>query len=115
MGRKKGSKNKPKTIEPIEKDNTILPILFGNEKDIKKEIRALKKLKLQCKSGSKERIDLYRKIKELKNKLIDQNKPEPEKDKIIAEILKLDRVMASIDIDLKKHSIEDLQKYLNKL
>jgi len=84
-------------------------------RDIKKQIRQLKKLKLQCRAGSTERIDLHRQILALKSQLTDQTKPDIEKDDIILEILKLDAVMASLEIDLKKHSIEDLKKYLTKL
>jgi len=83
-------------------------------KESKKEIRRLRKLKLQCRPGSAERLELEHKIKDLKKQLAEII-PEPEKDIIIAEILKLDTLMAKIDIDLKKHSISDLQKYLNKL
>jgi len=40
-----------------------------NPKELKRAIRELKKLKLQCRSGTKERIDLHRKIKALKKQL----------------------------------------------
>ena len=39
------------------------------DKDIKRDIRKLKKIKLACRSGSNERIILHRKIKELKKQL----------------------------------------------
>lgn len=65
-GRPLGSKNKSKHIEPRAE-----PIILVNRnlKDLKREIRELRKVKLQCKSGSKERIDLHRKIKDLKKQL----------------------------------------------
>ncbi len=91
MGRRKGSKNKPKPTENIvevkrkrgrprknpqtndliitKQEDKQPTIMFGNERDLKREIRQLKKLKLQCRAGSKERIELYRKIKELKLRL----------------------------------------------
>ena len=40
-----------------------------NIKELKREIRQLKKLKLKCRSGSPERIELHRKIKDLKEQL----------------------------------------------
>jgi predicted transcriptional regulator len=86
-----------------------------NDKEIKSEIRKLKKLKKACRAGTTERLQLHRQIKELKDKLEELNVADKDKDAIIKEILKLDSVMASIDINLRKHSIADLQKYLNKL
>jgi len=44
-------------------------ISSGSLKDLKRQIRALKKLKLQMKSGSKDRIDTHRKIQALKKQL----------------------------------------------
>lgn len=84
-------------------------------KEIKKEIRALRKLKNQLQPGSKERLDLGKKIKELlaqKEQVQEQN---ADKATLISEILSLDKLMAKLDIDLTKHSIEDLQKHLSKL
>jgi len=86
-----------------------------NEKDIKREIRQLKKLKRACRAGSDERLELYRKIKELQAQLDVRVDDSKEKKPIIAEILKLDKVMASIEIDLTKHSVAELEKYLKKL
>jgi len=86
-----------------------------NPKELKKEIKRLTKLKRACRSGTKERIELYRNIKELKTQLVELTKPDEAKQKIIAEILALDKLMASIEIDLTKHNIEDLQRYLKKL
>lgn len=141
MSRPKGSKNKPKNIDTIDprieqepsqvikrgrgrprkiqsqdiiKVESQEPILTNiNEKDIKQEIRQLKKLKLQCRAGSKERIDLYRQIKDLKDKLTAQNKPEPEKDNLISEILKVDILLGKLEIDLKKFTISELKKHLD--
>jgi hypothetical protein len=111
MVRKKGSKNKStlknEAIE-IKQD-----ILFNNPKEIKKHIRALKKLKKVCGVGSPERNDFNKQIKDLKNKLIDHTIPEPEKDKLIAEILKVDILLGKLDIDLKKFTVKELQKHLD--
>jgi len=87
--------------------------------DIKKEIRSLKKLKLQCRAGSKERIDLHRKISDLKKQLTEARQPDQEKDPIIAEILKVDTFLnkyaTQLDFDLKKFTTEQLRKYLDNL
>ena len=90
-------------------------------KEIKSEIRALKKLKLKCRAGSKERLNLGRQIKELKNKMVVLNIPEPLKEPIIIEILRIEAERKSIPtfeelgIDLHKYSIEQLKKHLQKL
>jgi hypothetical protein len=83
--------------------------------EIKLEIKRLKRLKRDLRSGTAERLEVGRKLKELTNMLTNLSQPDEEKDKLISEIMKLDSVMASITIDLRKHSITDLQKYLNKL
>ena len=120
MGRKKGGKNKSKLSDEalaIKQETNIMV----NPKEIKKEIRALKKLKIACRAGTKERIDLHRQIKDLKNKLIDFNKPEPEKEPIIAEILKIETerktipTFAELFIDLHKYTLTELQKHLDLL
>jgi hypothetical protein len=110
-GRKKGSKNK--SILKNEAIEIKQDILFNNPKEIKKYIRALKKLKKVCGVGSPERKDFNKQIKDLKNKLIDQTKPEPEKEELIAEILKVDILLGKLDIDLKKFTIKELQKHLD--
>ena len=115
-GRPKGSKNKTNLKDEaleIKKDNTLLVNLFGDKKEIKKEIRKLRKLKLQCQPGSAERLELGHKIKDLKKQLIEVTRPEPEKDKLIADILKVDTLLGQLDIDLKKFSIAELQKHLD--
>jgi hypothetical protein len=48
--------------------------IYTNIKNLKREIRQLKKLKLQCRTGSKERIELHRKIKGMKLQLIELKK-----------------------------------------
>ena len=91
------------------------------EKEIKQEVRKLKKLKLACRAGTPERIDLGRKIKALKKQLPDVSTPEPLKEPIISEILRIEAERKSIPtfeqlgIDLHKYSIEQLKKHLQKL
>jgi hypothetical protein len=69
--RGRGRPKKPRIEDKlvIPRDNELLPILFGNVKELKREIRRFKKLKLACRSGTPERIELHRKIKELKKQL----------------------------------------------
>ena len=86
-----------------------------NEKDIKQEIRALKKLKLQCKSGTKERIALYREIKELQAKISDLSVVDIDKQKLIDTICKQDNSFNVLGIDLRKFTIEQLQFHLKKI
>ena len=112
MARKKGSKNKYKLSDEaleIKKGNTLIT----NPKELKKEIRALRKLKLQCRAGTPERIELEHRIKALKKQRTDLTTPEPEKDKLIAEILKVDILLGKLDIDLKKFTVKELQKHLD--
>jgi septal ring factor EnvC (AmiA/AmiB activator) len=89
--------------------------MISTSKELKKELKQLRKLKKQLKPGSKERLDLNKKIKLLKGNVADLTLQNVDKAGIITEILGLDKVMDSLDIDLTKHSVEDLQKYLNKL
>lgn len=113
-GRPKGSKNKSKLNDEaleIKQGNT----LFSNTKEIKKEIRALRKLKLQCRAGTSERLELEHKIKALKKQKVDLSTPEPEKDNLIAEIKKLDPLFETLEIDLKKFTIKELEYHLNKI
>jgi len=148
MGRRKGSKNKPKfetenipikekelgvTLPiikrgrgrprkeklnsnelEIKKDNTLLTTLFGNTKEIKAEIRRLRKLKLKCRPGTTERLDLEHQIKALKKQKIQINEVEPGKEKLIAEIKKLDPLFEVLEINLNKFTIEQLEYHLNK-
>lgn len=117
MGRRKGSKNKS-TIKSealeIKETNTLLV----DKKEIKREIRKLKKLKLQCRPGTTERIDLHRQILTLKKKLTEQTTPEPLKEPIIKEILEIEKkykltpTFEVLEIDLNRYTVEQLKKHL---
>jgi len=84
-----------------------------NIKDIKAEIRRLRKLKLQCRPGSVERLDLEHKIKGLKKQLADINTSEPEKAGIIAEILQYEKINIFDEVYYNKFTIKELQKHLD--
>jgi len=92
-----------------------------NEKEIKREIRSWKKLKKKLKTNKgkamkcKERNDINRKIRELKFQLENLYKSSPEKQKLIEEIYKLEPQFLILKIDLRKHSIEQLQKHIYRV
>jgi hypothetical protein len=111
-GRPKGSKNKS-TLNSEALELKQEPIVYVNDKDIKKEIRALRKLKLQCRPRTPERLDLEHRIKALKKQLKEVSTPEPEKEKLITEILKIDTLLGKLDINLNKFTIKELQKHLD--
>ncbi len=83
-------------------------------KEIKQQIRKLKKPKLKCRAGTAERISLHRQIKELSNKLAEQQKIYPEKEKLITEILKYEPDISDF-IDLRKFETSQLELHLKKL
>lgn len=92
-----------------------------NPKEIKAEIRRLKKLKLACRPGSKERITLHRQIKDLKKQKAEITAVEPGKEKLIAEILRIEAeqdikpTFESLGINLNKFSEPELQKHISRL
>lgn len=106
MGRKKGSKNKKTIINiPLVSSNI-------NEKETKKEIKRLKRLKLACRAGSIERIELHRKIIALKNKLNEQTENiDPIKKELMEKIYDAKPYLKVIGVDLNKFSIEELQHH----
>ena len=87
-----------------------------NIKDIKKEIKILKKLKKQLQPGSKERIEIFRKIKELKGQVnpIDMVVDE-DKQALIAELQGADPLFERLGIDLRKFTVKELSKHLENL
>lgn len=84
-------------------------------KEIKAEIRKLKKLKRGCRAGTPERLELGRQIKDLNKQMEPLLVVDKEKDKVIAEILELDSECKAWGVDLYKHSLVDLQYHLKKL
>jgi hypothetical protein len=99
----------------IKKDNTLLTTLFGNSKEVKQKIRALRKIKKDLKPGSKERIDIGRQIKELKKSLAGLAVSDKGKEAIIKELKSLDPLFEQISMDLNKFTIEQLKKHLENL
>lgn len=117
IGRKKGSRNKSiltKRNLIIKKDISVIKLL-DDEKEIKREIRKLRKLKRQCRPQTKERIDLHRQIKELKIKLTSLSIVDKDKEPIIKEILKVRPEYIELGMNLNKFSLEQLQYHLEKI
>ena len=86
-----------------------------NLNDIKKEIKQLHKLKLQCKAGSDERIALHRKIKALQGQLEAQKVVDPKKEPLILELKKLDPLFEKLGMDLTIYTVEQLEKHLSNI
>jgi len=89
--------------------------------EIRKEIKRLKRLKKDLRPGSKERIEIFRKIKDLKQQRAEITAVEPGKERLIAEILRIEAEynikprFEELGIDLHKFSQNELQKHIDKL
>lgn len=86
-----------------------------DNKEIKKEIRRLRKLKLQCRPGTEERLNLEHNIKDLKKQIIKLNTVEPRKEKLIAEILRLEPGFPKDLVNLNKFTEAELQNHINRV
>jgi uncharacterized coiled-coil DUF342 family protein len=86
-----------------------------NEKDIKQDIRKLRKLKKDLKSGSVERLTLHRQIKALQTKLDEIKGFDADKESLVKEIQKLDNDFETLGINLYKFTKEELEKHIQKL
>jgi hypothetical protein len=110
------------------KSNKKIKEIAQDIKHLKKQIKDYKAEKLLLPAGDKKRIELYRKIKELKKELIEkkQNKTkeiieynDPQKESVIKEIIKYSGLAKIIyNGDKKfyyKYTVEQLQQHLNKI
>jgi hypothetical protein len=112
-GRPRGTGKIQKTITEVINNPVSEPVISNiNIKDLKSEIRQLKKLKLQCRPGSAERLDLEHKIKDLKKQRTGVITVEPEKEKLIEEIKKADPLFERLEINLNKFTVIELQKHI---
>lgn len=108
-GRPKGSKNKPK----ITQDNTETPVRI-DPKDIRRQIRALRKIKRDIPKKTEERRELNQQIRDLKNRLVPiYNETDPIKIELINKIMLKRPEYERIGVDLYKFTTEELQKHLN--
>jgi|SRR3989304_174708 len=106
MGRKKGSKNKVKIQQKTEQ---AIPL---DIKDVRRQLRMLRKIKKDTRKGSEERHELCKKIRDLKKQLIPILTKDPEKEVIINAILLCRPEYSRLDMNLNKHSLEALKKHL---
>lgn len=83
-----------------------------NQKQIKQEIRRLKKVKKDLRKSSEEYIDVKKRIKSLKLQLNEVEKPSKEKEKIIVDINKLTPNYLIGMVNLRLYTLEQLQKHL---
>ena len=86
-----------------------------NNKELKKQIRQLRKLKNEMQPRSKERIELHRKIKIMQKELEQSKIIDQDKQPIIEEIKKLDPLVERLNQDLNQFSKEQLEFHLKKL
>ena len=86
-------------------------------KEIKRQIRALRKCKRQTRMKTPERRDINERIRELKAKLEPIIKEaDPEKDKLIAIIRQKQPIyLRNMGIDYTKFSVEELKSHLEKM
>jgi hypothetical protein len=64
---------------------------------------------------SKERVELHRKIKEMKEQLAGRVEVDKEKEPLIDEILKQEKIEMFDRVFYNKFSVEQLKKHLTKL
>lgn len=106
-GRPKGSLGKKK-LQTVQE--TAVPL---NIKDVKSQIRMLRKIKKDTHKGSEERHDLCRRIRELRKQLIPYTKEiSPAKQKLIDEILKKRPEYNILGMNLTLYTEEQLIKHL---
>jgi uncharacterized coiled-coil DUF342 family protein len=84
-------------------------------KEIKAEIRRLRKVKKDLRPGSAERLDLGHKIKALKKQLADMSISEPGKEKLIQEIYRIDPLTEKMEMDLTIYTEAELQKHIDRI
>jgi len=115
-GRPLGSLGKKKIQEAEEAvpDNTnTIPV---DIREIKKQIRMLRKIKKDTHKGSDDRHDLCKRIRELRKQLIPvQIEVTPEKSDIIAKILERRPEYAVLGIVLEGYTIEQLNFHYEKI
>jgi hypothetical protein len=104
-GRPKGSKNKSKIIE----NEKAVPL---DIREVKRQIRMLRKIKKDTHKGSEERHDLCRKIRELRSQLLPiYSEVSKTKSELIEKIMNKRPEYKILNIDLRKYTEEQLQKH----
>lgn len=85
------------------------------DKEIKQEIKRLRRLKLKCRAGTEERLELEHTIKTLKADVIKLNTIDTDKAGLIKDILAKDKMITELGINLNKFSVKELEIHLQKL
>lgn len=85
------------------------------EKEIKRKIKVLKKLKRGLRVGSPARRELNRKLRELKQQLANLYQSSPEKQALIEEIYKLEPQHLRLRTNLNKFTVAQLQFHLDRV
>ncbi len=86
-----------------------------SNKELKKQISKLRKLKNKMRTGSSDRIELHRKIKIMQKELEQSKIIDQDKQPLIEEIKKLDPLVERLNQDLNQFSKEQLEFHLKKL
>lgn len=115
-GRPKGSLGKKKIQEAeqaIPNKSNIIPV---DIKEIKKQIRMLRKLKRDTRMKTVERRELNEKIRTLKAKLIPvQVEITPEKSDMIQKILERRPEYTILKINLEQYTLEQLKLHYDRI
>jgi len=116
MGRKKGGHNKPKIA--VSRQEQAIPLDF---KEVKRQIRLLRKIKKDTRCKTDERRELNEKIRNLKKQLLPilKEADNPEKQKLIDEIIAFNKkyrpYLLEIGLNFTQYTMEKLRKHLEYL
>lgn len=111
-GRPKGSKNKVKTIGKLS-NATSLPI-----KELKRQIRHLRKLKRDTQKKSDARRQINKQIRDLKaqlNTTFPTIKMSSKRENLINEIYKYNPLLQQLGMDMNKYTDEQLELHLKRI
>ena len=109
MGRLKGSKNKVKAVV----EEKAIPL---DVREVKRQIRLLRKIKKDTHKKTAERRELNEKIRTLKEQIIPIiQEDNPEKTLVIEAILKIRPEYIRIELNLQKYTTEMLTKHLERI
>jgi len=89
-----------------------------NEKEIKRQIRALRKLKKDLQKKSEARRDVNRQIRGLKKRLDALTSLEgvdPEKMTLIKEIYEREPLLKKVSVDLTRFTIDQLRLHIERI
>jgi hypothetical protein len=111
-GRPKGSKGTPKIREAEQAVPDKANIIPVDVREIKKQIRMLRKIKKDTHKKTAERRELNEKIRTLKAKLIPAT---PEKSDMIQKILERRPEYTRLGINLEQYTLEQLKLHYDRI